>query len=495
MVTEETYNHVYEYVVDKLKDAKRDNFATLKRTVISTGVCTSCGACVASCESGAIDMVAGRPTLVGNCSGCGVCLHQCPRTITTPEGLLGNYKFARKGKSNLAQVKGQDGGIVTTLLAYTLDEKLIDCAVVTTKSEEEPWRPIPAIVTNSADLLASAGTIYNQCQTVSTLLRAIKRGYRSIGFVGTPCHIDAVHKMEESPLGIIRLFGRAHIFKIGLFCMDSFTYESLAHFLEHVKGIPVSLITKMDISKGKFCVTYDGDKTASWKIHEMDNLRTSSCYYCTDLTSEHADISVGSVGSPEDHSTILARTSYGAQIIQDAEEKEYLSTEPLTQVGLRALMNLARMKKVQLYTMRRRRRYVIDRVTFPATPTEIRSVAVETDADVVPVTALEPGVFRRRVIRTANIRLLEDGQKIGVTLINTSGCVLEAVKIQIGHIQDLFETYSWKTSVDIWFPAEEFEFEFARQENDAEYILHIEDRQGKILTKKIEVDKLEQSER
>ncbi len=490
MSMDKAYSQAYDYAVDKLKDAKKDNFATLRQQIIATGVCTSCGACVASCETEALAMVAGRPTLVGKCNNCGVCLHQCPRTITTPEGLLGDYKFAQRGKSNLKDLKGQDGGIVTTLLAYALDENLIDSAIVTTKSDEYPWKPIPAIVTNSKSLLAAAGTIYNQCQeNVGALVQAIKMGMHSIGFVGTPCHIDAVKKMEESPLGLFRLYGRVKILKIGLFCMDSFTYEQLVYFLEEVKGIPLSSITKMNISKGKFLVTYNGDKTESWKIHDMDNLRTSSCYYCTDLTSEHADISVGSVGSPEGYSTILARTSEGVQILQDAEEKGYLTTEPLTRAGLQAVLNLARLKKVQLYTMRRRRRYIIDNIAFPAPPTEIQSVTLEKEA-AAPST-LEPGVYRRRVIQTKNIQLLDNATKIGMTLINTSGCVMEGVKIQIGHVQDLFEDYAWQTSVDLWFPAEELEFEFARVQNDSNYLLHIEDKQGKILTKKIEVANLE----
>ena len=216
MTTEDAYKRMYDFAVDKLKDAKRDNFAALKRQIINTGVCTSCGACVASCEEKALEMIEGRPALVGKCTSCGVCLHQCPRTITTPEGLLGDFKYARTGKSTIKQIKGQDGGIVTALLAYALDENLIDGAVVTSRSEEDPWRPEPIIVTDSEALLATAGTVYNQCQTVGTLISAIKTGMHSIGFVGTPCHIDAVRKMEESPLGLFRLYGRANILKIGL---------------------------------------------------------------------------------------------------------------------------------------------------------------------------------------------------------------------------------------------------------------------------------------
>jgi len=484
MTTEDAYKRMYDYAVDKLKDAKRDNFAALKRQIINSGVCTSCGACVASCEEQALEMIEGRPALVGKCTSCGVCLHQCPRTITTPEGLLGDFKYARTRKATIEQIKGQDGGIVTTLLAYALDEKLIDGAVVTGRSEEDPWRPESTIVTDSEALLATAGTVYNQCQTVGTLISAIKMGMHSIGFVGTPCHIDAVHKMEESPLGLFRLYGRANILKIGLLCMDSFAYNSLAHFMENEKGIPLSTISKMNISKGKFIVSHNGE-TTSWRLHEMDNLRTSSCYYCTDLTNENADISVGSVGSKEGYSTILARSNDGAQLLQDAEEAGYLTSEPLSRASLQPVLNLARIKKVQLYTMRRRRKYIIDRKPTPLEPeTEVK----------LPAT-LEPGVYRRRAIRTANIQLLEDAHKIGMTLTNTSGSVMEDVIIQIGHTHDNYETHAWKTSVDIWFPSEELDFEFERATNDSEYLLHIEDRKGKIVTKKIEVAQLEESKK
>jgi hypothetical protein len=153
--------------------------------------------------------------------------------------------------------------------------------------------------------------------------------------------------------------------------------------------------------------------------------------------------------------------------------------------SLQPVLNLARLKKVQLYTMRRRRKYIIDRKATPLEP--------ETKVK-IPET-LEPGVYRRRAIRTTNVKLLEDAQKIGMTLTNTSGSIMEDVIIQIGHTHDNFETHAWKTSVDIWFPSEELDFEFERVANDSEYLLHIEDRQGKIVTKKIEVAQLEESEK
>ena len=70
----------------RLRGTKDVKFAVLKKEVIDAGLCSACGACVASCSENALEMVNERPKLVGKCTACGVCVHQCPKTKTTPLG-------------------------------------------------------------------------------------------------------------------------------------------------------------------------------------------------------------------------------------------------------------------------------------------------------------------------------------------------------------------------------------------------------------------------
>ena len=119
----------------RLESKKHDKFATLKKQVIDRGLCSACGACVASCSENALEMINERPQLVGRCTACGVCVHQCPKTKTTVPQLLGNFIEAFRAKSLLPEVKGQDGGVVTSLLIYLLREKMVDGAVITQKDE------------------------------------------------------------------------------------------------------------------------------------------------------------------------------------------------------------------------------------------------------------------------------------------------------------------------------------------------------------------------
>ncbi|HEY9206774.1 MAG TPA: Coenzyme F420 hydrogenase/dehydrogenase, beta subunit C-terminal domain [Candidatus Methanoperedens sp.] len=332
-----------------LKDKERISFGKLKREIIDPGICTLCGACVASCE--VLTVAGGKPVLKGPCTACGVCYNQCPRTITTESSLIGNVRDIFTARTALSEVKGQDGGVVTSMLLYAFEEGLIDSAVVTVKSDEEPWKPKAIVAQSREDILRSAGSIYVHSMTMETLMSAIKRGSRSIGFVGPSCNIDAVNKMQNSPYGLLHMFMRANILKMGLFCMDTFNYEGLKKFLEE-KGIPLSTVQEMKIRRGKFMVKTDSEHV--FPLSDLDIYRNGSCTVCTDLTAEKSDLSFGGVGSKEGYTTVLARTGLGLELFHDAEDRGYLKSEHLGKEGLDKVLSQAKAKKVQMYMIKKR---------------------------------------------------------------------------------------------------------------------------------------------
>ncbi len=494
MLNEEEKGYVsYTFPERLLKVKKLENFGRLNQEVIRSGVCTACGTCISVCPEKALVMEDEVPKLVGKCTACGVCYRACPRTITSVKALVGDYIAAFIGKSALEKVKGQDGGVVTSLLMYAFDKGLIDAAVVTMRSEEEPWKPVARVVTDSEELLKSSGSVYSHSQTIEALVEAIEKGYRSIAFVGTPCNIDAVAKMQSQPFGLLHLFMKARILKVGLFCMDSFSYEGLKEFFEVEQGIPLSSISKMGIAAGKFNIVYDEDKTMAWPVKELDRYRSTSCHYCRDLTSEKADISVGSVGSPEGYSTILVRSGVANELLEDAMENGYLVLEPLDRNGLKRVLNLARLKKVQLYTEKRRHTYVLKYVPTTAgvpEPVERRGAIplAEEKAEV------KEGIVERalrKLIKVSGAQFVEGGSMLRFTLSNNSGKPLNDVKVRIAHLEDLFETNAWETDIETWYPFEELEFAYPRVKDDKEYLLTISDRRGTILSKKFSVEEIE----
>ncbi|MCQ6961914.1 Coenzyme F420 hydrogenase/dehydrogenase, beta subunit C-terminal domain [Methanolobus chelungpuianus] len=349
------FDHLEKSVIRlKRSIAEQDkiSFGHLKRDIIKPGICTLCGACAASCESIAIEDE--QPRLVGKCTACGVCYNQCPRTITTEEGLIGKIRNAYSARTAIPGLKGQDGAVVTSMLAYGLEEGLIDCAIVTVKSDEEPWKPVPVIAKTYDEVVEAAGSIYSHSMTIEPLMSAVKQGMRSIAFVGTSCNIDAVYKMQKSPYGFLHLFMRANILKMGLFCMDTFSYEGIREFVLN-KGMRLEDIEAMKIRKGRMEMQTP-EELKVFDLAELDPYRSSSCRYCTDLTAENADLSFGGVGTPRNWTTVLARSGLGYEIFNEAVDNGYIESRLLESNEMNNVLNLAKMKKIQLYSVSRRKK-------------------------------------------------------------------------------------------------------------------------------------------
>ncbi len=53
----------------------------LLNNIIRQGLCSGCGSCALACQTRAIDMVEGRPTInTDRCIKCGSCYTMCPRS-------------------------------------------------------------------------------------------------------------------------------------------------------------------------------------------------------------------------------------------------------------------------------------------------------------------------------------------------------------------------------------------------------------------------------
>jgi len=445
------YDYSFDYIQKKL-EGKKDSYGMLMKEIVRAGICTECGTCAAVCPVLEWDHLAGQPKLIGKCTGCGICYNQCPRTITDPIQLMGEFKTGYVSNTNIPEVVGaQDGGTVTSLLCYLFNEHLIDAAVVSMKDPKNPWHPVSQIITNKEDAIKAAGSIYCHSQTVESLMDAIREGYRSIAFVGTPCNIDAVDKMTSSPAGMLKYFMRAHVLKIGLFCMDSFAPETLYPFFEN-DGIELAKVVKMDINKGKFHIYYDhdGEPIKSYTIRQLHKFKSSSCNFCTDLTAENADISIGSVGSGPKKNTAFARTGIGAEIIEDAAKKGYIKIEPYNAINLNAVLFLAKLKKVSKYNIQKRKVFIV----------QDSKKLVEPKIETKPEGEQAVKPLGSRKFLSVKKSINEEDVVLNISITNSIGYLLEDIKIRIAIVEELFEKKPWITTIRELFPYETIEIDY-----------------------------------
>ena len=324
--------------------------------VIKSGKCLECGACVVVCPFKCLEYLEGKPTLTKECKNCGICPRVCPQYKWSQEELekfvfgkerdvgdeFGVYRRLAVGQATDGRILkvSQDGGIVTTLLLFALEKGLIDGAFVSGVNEGKPFFPVPKLATTPAEILAGSGTRYFYSPNLLALTEAVEQKKTSIGFVGTPCQIRALRKMQMAKLKCASMVK----FLIGLMCSECFIYKGLIEKHVHgTLGINPNDITKMNI-KGKMNITTNTGIQAI-PLAEIKQYARQNCRFCSDFSSEFADISTGGLGL-EGWTFTIIRTEKGEELFSSAEKAGVVKARDASEEAnaLNLLCKLSRKK-------------------------------------------------------------------------------------------------------------------------------------------------------
>ncbi|MFX1316621.1 MAG: Coenzyme F420 hydrogenase/dehydrogenase, beta subunit C-terminal domain [Promethearchaeota archaeon] len=336
-------------------------FQDLYDHVINKEACVFCGACVSLCPR--IGIKNRNPTLIDRDSECSLCFKYCARTYFPEEMfekeifkdkipkdlLLGHFQHINAAKSTNKDILkvAQDGGIVTTLLIHALNTGLIDGVLLADR--DDYWVPKPIVVRSAEEILAVAGSIYTMAPTLLSYSDAVNEyKLEKLGFVGMPCQIQAVRKLQLWP-PLSEKYGKFTLI-IGLYCTSNYSYDLMEKLVQDKLQIQMNDIDKFDISRGKFIVYTKDGQSKQVPIKETKKYNWSSCQYCKDYTAEFADISVGSVGKPEEGwNSVIIRSEIGKKLFDDAiNAKKIITVDKvdISKIKKEALKKKSRIKEL-----------------------------------------------------------------------------------------------------------------------------------------------------
>lgn len=315
------------------------NYEELQSKVVSAGLCSGCGACISACPNDFVAFANDKPNwnekLKEECAWCDKCYNACYMVRRELIKDLGRFFFGRSGKNHIGvyrkvvaartlnkEVKRfcQDGGIATSVLIHLLEGNLIEGALVVAS---DGWLPVVTVARTQEDLINAAGTKYGIVPILKGLKSAIREyGLRSIGIVGSPCHIQSLRYLQHA--GLIEGCKVSPV--IGLLCRENYEYKSVEAKVRG-SGLRIEDVERFEISE-EFNVWAKGEKI-SYPMVAAKKWVPKHCLICEDFTSELADISIGSDGSPEGWSTVIIRTEHAENILSELETKRVIEMMPL----------------------------------------------------------------------------------------------------------------------------------------------------------------------
>lgn len=312
--------------------------------VITSGLCTGCAGCVIACPHDVIgyNHEAGGykpfhieddlgPTNCGHGEkGCTSCTRACPRfRMWEPQAnehlfdrdrvddeVAGIYSdiLLTRASDDMVHRMGQDGGLVSALLIWALDNDYIDGALTSylEGGDAATWKAIPGVATNRDEVLAGAGSRYTYSANTLAMDEAKERGLSRLAMVGMSCQSSIAPVMWSRKIGKV---SKPIVFNIGLLCSKTFDDAIFEELFEAKYRIPKSEITKMNI-KGVFQIWTRDGSYYEVNLKECHDWTREGCNHCPDFAAEHADISTGGIGKDNDWTLTIVRTDVGREIIQ-----------------------------------------------------------------------------------------------------------------------------------------------------------------------------------
>jgi coenzyme F420 hydrogenase subunit beta len=335
----------------------------LEGTILKTGLCSGCGACVNVCPYQALyrdrivtlhrcDLVRGR------------CYDFCPQTPTDLDALRKKYDVGADVTPEIGAIRGffitraadeeirrrsQHGGTVSALIALALREGLIDTAVLA--GAGEGLLPESVAVSDPEAVAKLGKSRFVVSPTVAEFNRASRTDSRRIGVVATPCQALSLAKMRAQTVADAQNGIEKLQLVVGLFCGWALSWSSLTALLGSKTDI--SAIVGMDIPPSRYHTleVYTKDGTVRVSLDEVNSCVRESCRSCDDMTAEFSDLSVGSARLPEGWdmarfwNQVIVRTARGRELLELARGKGVLEFKEVPAGNLEKLKAASLNKK------------------------------------------------------------------------------------------------------------------------------------------------------
>lgn len=272
---------------------------------------------------------------------------------------LGNFKNTYVSYSLDEEIRkaGQSGGLISSLLIYALEKKMIDGAIVTRWKKDDPLKPEMFFAKSKDEIIQATKSKYCPVST-EKIFKEIKNINGKIAFVGTPCQMHKLRRLEKKDNEIKEKI----VLHFGLFCTGIMSYKFQDYILS-LAGVKKQDVINFTFKKKKSAPLSIEQKNGEIKLLsnqyrlKLKPLFTpDECYSCGDRLNRLSDISFGDPWLPEysndklGTSMLVSRTVIGENLLNEAEDNGILKIDPIEPYKVVVAQKLNRRNKKKTFT-------------------------------------------------------------------------------------------------------------------------------------------------
>ncbi|MBK7175459.1 MAG: Coenzyme F420 hydrogenase/dehydrogenase, beta subunit C-terminal domain [Bacteroidales bacterium] len=260
---------------------------------------------------------------------------------TTPfHTYTGPYQQISIGFSNDPVIRrsSASGGILSAILIWMLDKKMIEGAVVTGMSETEPWLAKTFIATSREEILSASQSKYI-ITSVNEILPEIQAFNGRLAYVGLPGQVQSIRKLQALKHPSVENI--KYIF--GPFYGNTLHFSSVSGFLRSYGEKDYTQIKHLYFRHGE----WPGNMRVEMKNGRVIELPKFHANYlipfhilknsllCTDLSNEFTDISGGDAWAPtyeergKGFSMVISRSLPGEEILKLMQADGAINIQPV----------------------------------------------------------------------------------------------------------------------------------------------------------------------
>lgn len=239
-------------------------------------------------------------------------------------------------------------GITTRLAEKLLRTGEVDAVIAMAPHPEDPWRPMPVVVTRPEDMARCRGMRMGYAPLIALVEPALAQGYKRLAVIGIPCQIYALRALQPQ---LEREHGLQKLFVIGTPCSDNTTTERFHEFLQLISPEP------QNVTYLEFRADYHVEiRLQSGEVKALPFLSLPlsqlppdffpmTCRTCVDYTNTLSDITVGYMGG-QGEQWLLVRNARGQHVLDLLGDE--VSLKPPGSAGRRAGAVRGFLKNVEL---------------------------------------------------------------------------------------------------------------------------------------------------